>query len=83
MSQSASEPSYRGTPRDYHHGRSPASWAGSMIAIVGFVVGAVGFLLMNWAVIWTAAGIVALALVATVALRSMGYGAPGQRNEGL
>lgn len=32
------------TPK-YHHGRSPASWAGSMIALVGFVIAAVGFFL--------------------------------------
>lgn len=31
--------------KEIHHGRTPAAWAGSMIALVGFVVGALGMIL--------------------------------------
>lgn len=34
----------RTTVKNVHHGRTPAAWAGAMIALVAFVVMAVGFL---------------------------------------
>jgi len=33
------EPTLTREPREYHHGRSPASWVGSMTALAGALVG--------------------------------------------
>lgn len=30
--------------KDVHHGRTPAAWVGSLVALVGFIVMVVGFL---------------------------------------
>ncbi len=68
------EPSLRRTPRQYDHGRSPASWAGSMTALAGGVVGTVGFFVGSFGVIVAGFVIIGLALVATVLLRALGYG---------
>ena len=35
------EPKLTREPREYHHGRSPASWIGSMTALVGGIVGTI------------------------------------------
>ncbi|NNG19016.1 hypothetical protein HJ590_05395 [Naumannella sp. ID2617S] len=34
----------RTTVKHVHHGKTPAAWAGAMIALVGFLVATVGFL---------------------------------------
>lgn len=73
------EPTLTREPREYHHGRSPASWVGSMTALVGAVVGTIGFLGAWVGVIIAGFVIIGVALVATVLLRSLGYGQPGQR----
>ena len=72
------EPKLTREPREYHHGRSPASWVGSMTALVGAVVGTIGFLAGAVPVIIAGFVIIGVALIATVALRSMGYGQPSQ-----
>ena len=58
-----------------HHGRTLAAWAGSMIALVGFVVGAVGLVVASWPVFWAGAVIVLISLIVTVVLQKMGKGA--------
>ena len=68
------QPDYRRVPQTYHDGKSPAAWAGAMGSLAAFVVGAVGFLLMNVSVIVVAAVILALSGVATLVLRGLGYG---------
>ena len=68
------EPKLTREPREYHHGRSPASWIGSMTALVGGIVGTIGFLAGLVGVIVAGFVIIGVALVATVLLRSMGYG---------
>ena len=73
------EPKLTREPREYHHGRSPASWIGSMTALVGGIVGTIGFLAGLVGVIVAGFVIIGVALVATVLLRSMGY---GQANAG-
>jgi hypothetical protein len=72
------EPKLTREPREYHHGRSPASWVGSMTALVGAVVGTIGFLAGAVPVIIAGFVIIGVALIATVLLRSMGYGQPSQ-----
>ena len=72
------EPGLKREPREHHHGRSPASWIGSMTALAGGVVGTIGFLAGSVGVIVAGFVIIGVALVATVLLRSMGYGQPNQ-----
>ena len=73
------EPKLTREPREYHHGRSPAGWIGSMTALVGGIVGTIGLLAGSVGVIVAGFVIIGVALVATVLLRSMGY---GQANAG-
>ncbi len=68
------EPSLRRQPREYHHGRSPASWVGSMTALAGALIGTIGFFVSSFGVIVTGFVIIGVALVATVILRSLGFG---------
>lgn len=65
------------TGRSYHHGRTPAAWAGTIIAAVAFTLGALAFLLgPNWSLIWIAAVLLILSLVVTGVLRRLGFGQP-------
>lgn len=65
------------TPKYYHHGRSPAAWAGSITAAVGFVIATVGvFMGLNWAVIIAGGAIVLIAGLLTMVMKAMGYGQP-------
>ncbi len=65
------QPTYRRTPRAYHHGRSPAAWVGSMGTLAGSVV---AFLVLaGGSPRWL-----------TVVLRRLGYGEGiGYRGERL
>ena len=58
-----------------HHGRTVAAWVGSLIALVGFIVGAVGLVFVNWPVFWVGGALLIVALIATVVLQKMGMGA--------
>lgn len=61
--------------RRYHHGKSPAAIWGSLLAALGFVVAAIGFMgPLNWVVIGIGAVIVLLALIVGGTLRAAGYG---------
>lgn len=61
--------------KHYHHGRTPAAWAGSIIAAVAFVVGAIGFLLgPNWTMIVVGGVLLAASVVVGGVLRKLGYG---------
>jgi uncharacterized membrane protein YvlD (DUF360 family) len=58
-----------------HHGRTPAAWAGSMMAMVAFIVGGVALILQIWPLFWAAAVLLIAALVVTKVLQTMGHGA--------
>lgn len=59
----------------YHHGRSPAGWAGAVIAAVGAVIGTVGFFMnISWPVVIVGLVILALAPIVGGTMRKMGYG---------
>ena len=61
-----------------HHGRTPAAWVGSLLALLAFIVGGIGFVLPphpNWVVVIIAVVILVAGLVATVVLRKLGMGA--------
>lgn len=59
----------------YHHGRSPAAWVGSIVALIGFLVSTVGFVMsLNWPIIWVGFALVLAGAIAGGVLRKMGYG---------
>jgi hypothetical protein len=58
-----------------HHGRTVASWTGSVIALIAFVVGGIAVVLQIWPLFWVSVGLAVVSLIVTVALQRMGYGA--------
>jgi uncharacterized membrane protein len=58
-----------------HHGRTLAAWIGSVIALVAFIVGAIAVVIQRWPIFWGAVGLAVVALIVTVVLQRMGYGA--------
>jgi hypothetical protein len=58
-----------------HHGRTPAAWTGSIIALIGFLAMAAGLVFGNWPVFWAGGALLVIALIATVVLQKMGMGA--------
>jgi hypothetical protein len=58
-----------------HHGRTLAAWVGSTIGLIAFVVGAIAVVIQNWPLFWASVGLAAVALIVTVVLQRMGYGA--------
>jgi membrane protein YdbS with pleckstrin-like domain len=58
-----------------HHGRTVAAWTGSVIALVAFIVGAIAVVFQIWPMFWAAVALAVVALIVTVVLQRMGYGA--------
>ena len=58
-----------------HHGRTPAAWAGTSIAMIAFLVGGIAVVIQNWPLFWVCAGLVVVSLIVTKVLQSMGHGA--------
>jgi fatty acid desaturase len=58
-----------------HHGRTLAAWVGSGLGMVAFVVGGIAVVLQNWTLFWVCVGLAAVALIVSVVLQRMGYGA--------
>jgi hypothetical protein len=61
--------------RHVHHGRTLAAWTGSLIGLAAFVVGGIAVVIQVWPLFWASVGLAAIALIATVVLQRMGYGA--------
>jgi hypothetical protein len=63
--------------RHVHHGRTLAAWAGSGIGLVAFILGGIALVMrpQNWTLFWVAVGLAVVALIVTVVLQRMGYGA--------
>ena len=65
------------TAKYYHHGRSPAAWAGSVSAAVGFLIAAVGAMLgPSWVLVIIGGALVLLGALATMVMKAMGLGQP-------
>ena len=58
-----------------HHGRTLAAWVGSGLGMLAFVIGGIAVVLKIWPLFWACVGLAAVALIVTVVLRRMGYGA--------
>ena len=69
----------RGRPvKHVHHGRTPAAWAGSLIALLAFIVGGIGFVIPphpNWVVVIIGAVLLVASLIVTLVMRKLGLGA--------
>lgn len=57
------------------HGNTPAAWSAVVVALVGFVVGAVGVILnpINWIIFWVGVVITAVAGVLFIVMSKLGY----------
>ena len=74
MSNAATQPNFHRTPRHYHHGKSPAAWAGAILTTIGFVIGTIGFIVPSVPIVVAGGIVVILALVVTQVMRNLGYG---------
>lgn len=61
--------------RHVHHGRTLAAWTGSTIALIAFVVGGIAVVLQIWPLFWVSVALAVVAIIATVVLQRLGYGA--------
>jgi ABC-type bacteriocin/lantibiotic exporter with double-glycine peptidase domain len=61
--------------KNVHHGRTVAAWTGSVIGLIAFVVGGIAVVIQNWPLFWASVVLAAVALIVTVVLQRMGYGA--------
>jgi hypothetical protein len=61
--------------RHVHHGRTVAAWTGSTIALIAFVVGGIAVVSQNWPLFWVSVVLAVVALIVTVVLQRLGYGA--------
>ncbi|WP_040284427.1 HGxxPAAW family protein [Tessaracoccus massiliensis] len=65
------------TPKYYHHGRSPAAWAGSILVAVGFTIAAVAAMLgPAWLWVIVGAAVIVVGALATAIMKAMGLGQP-------
>lgn len=61
--------------KHYHHGRTPAAWAGSAIAFFGFLLGTIAFFMgPNWVLFWVALVFVLAAPIVGGVMSKMGLG---------
>jgi hypothetical protein len=58
-----------------HHGRTLAAWVGSGLGMLAFVIGGIAVVRQIWPLFWACVGLAAVALIVTVVLQRMGYGA--------
>lgn len=65
------------TAKYYHHGRSPAAWAGSVGVAIGFVLVAIAAMLgPSWPLVITGAAVILVACIVTMVMKTMGLGQP-------
>ena len=59
-----------------HHGRTPAAWAGTMVALAAILLGAIALVAgPQWVLFWISVALLVLSLVVTKVLQVMGFGA--------
>ena len=58
-----------------HHGNTPAAWIGVVIAMLGFVVGAVGLMLtpVSMTIFWIGVALAVGALVVFAVMAKLGF----------
>jgi hypothetical protein len=60
---------------DHHHGSTPAAWTAVVLALIAFLVGAAGLMMMVWPLFWVGVGLLALSVVVGKVMQAMGLGA--------
>ena len=58
-----------------HHGNTPAAWTGVVIFLVGFTIGSIAVILVNYPMLWVGVVICAISPVVGKIMQKMGYGA--------
>ena len=58
-----------------HHGNTPAAWTGTVIVLIGFVVGGLGLALDLMVVFWIGVALLPLGALVGFVMGKMGYGA--------
>ena len=59
------------------HGNTPAAWTAVIIMIIGFTVGAIAVILLNWPLFWIGGvGVVVLGAIVGKVMQMMGMGQP-------
>ena len=58
-----------------HHGNTPAAWTGVVIFLVGFTIGSIAVILVNYPMLLVGVVICALSPVVGKIMQKMGYGA--------
>jgi hypothetical protein len=59
-----------------HHGRTAAAWAGTLIALVAFIIGGLAVVFQNWPLFWIGGvGLLIVSLIVTKVLQVTGHGA--------
>ncbi len=61
--------------KQVHHGRTAAAWAGSMLAMLAFILGGIAVVMQNWVLFGVAVVVIVVALVVTKVLQVRGHGA--------
>jgi hypothetical protein len=57
-----------------HHGNTPAAWTAVSVALVAFLVGAVGLVVDSYLVFWIGVGILVASAVVGKVMQAMGMG---------
>jgi hypothetical protein len=64
---------------NHHHGSTPAAWTGVAIAFVGFIVGCIAVIQLNWTLLAVGFVLLVLAMVVGKVMQMMGLGAQPER----
>ncbi len=59
-----------------NHGRTIAAWVTNGLIVLGVLIGAIGVMIPQLALLWVGVGVVAVALAVGAALRALGHGQP-------
>lgn len=59
-----------------NHGRTIAGWVTNGLIVLGVLIGAIGVMIPQLALLWVGVGVVAVALAVGAALRALGHGQP-------
>ncbi len=57
------------------HGSTPAAWTAVILALVGFLIGAIGLVAGAWLVFWIGVGLVVSSLIVGKVMQVAGLGA--------
>jgi hypothetical protein len=58
-----------------HHGSTPAAWTAVTLALIAFLVGAVGLVVGSWPTFWVGVALLAVSAIVGKLMSMMGLGA--------